>query len=268
MIRINLLDSLPAGKRMHAALNPGGASTFISKREVLLGGAFLVLGVAILAAIFHFGPQEEPGDEVPLLTGVSEQTEPQQPDAPAASTPAEPEPVESSPGGAEAPSAAGADEEAREPVEATETSAQPAASPERAAPERPSPLPSKPPLPAPAAPKPRNADRWAGAARLTGLTVTPLGSQLQIFLAVDGECEVKTFNLDNPDRVVVDLEPARLEMRTRTVEVGHKLLRQIRIAQNQIDPPKVRLVMDAGEFPDMIIVDRSGGFEFLVTPDQ
>ena len=87
-------------------------------------------------------------------------------------------------------------------------------------------------------------------------------------MTVEGETEVSTFNLDAPPRIVVDLANARLDTRKRNLEVGHSLLRRIRVAQNSFDPPRVRLVLETGSTPDMVIVDRSGGFAFLVTPDE
>lgn len=261
MIRINLLESLPEGDNVQAALHPGGASAFITKKEVLLGGSFLLLGAVILGGLFltQSGRDMLPGDDPAEEASASETPIVEPPTPPEPPPPAEPV--------AAAPAESATEPESPEPTQpapmltATVVSRSPART-ERAAPEAPAPAEAATPPPS------RNPQTWAAAARLTDLTVEPLGSQLRIFLSVKGECDVKTFNLDNPGRVVVDVEPARLAMRTRTFEVGHPLIQRIRVAQNQLDPPKVRLVMDAVDLPDMIIVDRSGGFEFMVTPDQ
>ena len=81
MIRINLLDSVSTEGGIHAALNPGGASTFISKREVLLGGAFLLLGAVILGAIVFVGPTSDPGQEpapqeTPVIASLPDSSSP------------------------------------------------------------------------------------------------------------------------------------------------------------------------------------------------
>ena len=60
MIRVNLLKARGGpGERIQAVLNPGGPSAFISKREVILAGLFVVLGCVILATQLRLGDSSE-----------------------------------------------------------------------------------------------------------------------------------------------------------------------------------------------------------------
>ena len=261
MIRINLLDGLPRGAAVQAKLRRGGASAFLSGREAILGGLFLLLGAVILTVVFALSPSspDEAGAGASSTVGERSTEEPEQV--------AESEPLiiadvivppsmksRTKENGSEPVAAQGVDETAADapaPMKAPDT-------PEANAASSPTPAPTTTP-----------GLGWDEAARVTALEVRPLGRQLEVFLGVEGaDVAISTFNLDNPGRIVVDVKNAKLEMRAGSRSVSHPLLQKIRIAQNLFDPPRVRLVMDVGEMPDMVIVDRSGGFVFLVTPDE
>jgi|GEM_PF-2873056 len=264
MIRINLLDGMPRGRAVQAKLHRGGASAFLSGREAFLGGLFLLLGAVILAGVFAFAPQDDGAVDLPPNVEAEPAGDAKADAGQAPESAANAEPKDNLATGDDLetrddPEAAGdpgatAAAETEEPLLITAEIIRPPA----ADPEPPKPSPTTTPGPG-----------WEDAARVTELEVRPLGRQLEVFLGVqDGEVDISTFNLDNPGRIVVDVKNARLETRTRILNVGHPLLQKIRIAQNLFDPPRVRLVMDVGEIPDMVIVDRSGGFVFLVTPDE
>lgn len=267
MIRINLLDGMPRGRAVQAKLHRGGASAFLSGREAFLGGLFLLLGAVILAGVFAFAPQDdgaidlppnveaEPTGDVTADAGQAAES--------AAATAGPEDDLETrdaletrdDPEAADDPEGTPTAEIEEAPLITAEIIRPPAAEPA--------------PAPQQSSPTTTPGPGWEEAARVTELEVRPLGRQLEVFLGVqDGEVDISTFNLDNPGRIVVDVKNARLETRTRILNVGHPLLQKIRIAQNLFDPPRVRLVMDVGEMPDMVIVDRSGGFVFLVTPDE
>lgn len=275
MIRINLLDGLPRGAAVQAKLRRGGASAFLSGREAILGGLFLLLGAVILTVVFALSPSspEEAGAGASSTVGERSPEAPPPQSAPASASASAPDRVaESEPlvvadvivppsmksqtksNGPESAASPGVDEPAADgpgPTKAPDTPEANADSPR-------TPEPTTTPGPG-----------WDEAARVTALEVRPLGRQLEVFLRVEGaDVDISTFNLDNPGRIVVDVKNARLEMRAGSRSVSHPLLQKVRIAQNLFDPPRVRLVMDVGELPDMVIVDRSGGFVFLVTPDE
>jgi len=270
MIRINLLDGLPRGRAVQAKLRRGGASAFLSGREAVLGGLFLGLGFVILAVIFVLAPSDGPSNTLADSEGgAADATLPE-----ATSEVAPGRASDSVPGPASEP----------EPLIVADVIVPPSMVPQ-VEPKKPNPMAERgpataaadappsdaPPSDAPpaAGPSTTPGPGWDAAARVTKLEVNPLGRQLEIFLGVEqGEVDISTFNLDNPGRIVVDVKNARLETSTRRLTVNHPLLQKIRIAQNLFDPPRVRLVMDVGDIPDMVIVDRSGGFVFLVTPDE
>jgi hypothetical protein len=101
------------------------------------------------------------------------------------------------------------------------------------------------------------------------LRVSPEPNRMRIMLASDGWVEYKLFRLDNPDRLVLDLPGVAHDVPGpgRTQRFEHPLVQEVRIAQNRIEPPLVRLVMVVRNSPevqvlprpDALIVEISGG---------
>lgn len=223
MIRINLLDHLPApAERLQAMLNPGRAGGFISRRETVLGGLFLLLAFSILGTQFWLS-QEPPQDAIV-----------ESPPARPAAKPA-PKPVAKPPSETDAEEAAAAF--ARLPPARPATLPPPAAGkpPEVPKPE----LSSKP------------ASTLASGSKLTAVNVTPLEDGVDIFLPIQGKPDVRSFRVDNPKRVAFDIPGAILDIpREQSVQrIESEWVTRVRAAQNALDPPLVRVVLEAPEFP-------------------
>lgn len=223
MIRVNLLKGKPgSGERLEAVLTTGGASAFISRREAVLGGLFLLLGVAILATQVSFTGDADPEPPPELVAEA----------APPESASSEPEP-------AVTPES--------EPAEPTETEAAPEPRPAETPPPKP-PVTESARRPAAAA----VADAGAGRVReVSGLTISPVAGGLEISLYTGARPDYSTFRLDNPKRIVFDLNGVVLNLPAaeRDQAVGHPLVARIRIATNRFDPPRVRMVLEVPEFP-------------------
>lgn len=66
--------------------------------------------------------------------------------------------------------------------------------------------------------------------------------EVRVVVEADGPLAHRSFTLEKPFRVVVDLEGARFPRREETVDVGNALLRRIR--SSQFSPTAVRVVLD------------------------
>jgi hypothetical protein len=222
VIRINLLKHLPApDERLHAMLNPTRSGGFISRRETMLGGLFLALAAAILGSQLWLSrgagsADVEPSAPRPVVSPAPAPRQ-QQPQPPVQAAQPEPEPEDS---------------EARQVAEAF------AALP-------PAELPAAPAV-ASESPAPQD-----GAMRITAVNATPAGEGLDIFLAVAGSPTIRSLRVDNPSRLVFDIPGVILaappDQRVQRLE--GPLVSRLRIAQNVLDPPLVRLVLEVPEFP-------------------
>ncbi|MBI1357648.1 MAG: AMIN domain-containing protein [Acidobacteria bacterium] len=230
MIRINLLEHLPAPtERLQAMLNPGRSGGFISRREVVLGGLFLGLALAILGTQLWFR-QEDLEPEAPSLEAAVETPAPR-PASPPAAPPAQaqPDPLPVAELIVEAPPAE-PDPPAREPSE----TARPAT---------------------------------AGAPlHVTALQLTPLATGLDVFVSIAGAPTVRSFRVDNPNRVVFDIPGATLDIpdAQRNQVVDGELVQRVRIAQNTLDPPLVRLVLETPVFPAVEISSNDAGVSLRI----
>jgi hypothetical protein len=106
----------------------------------------------------------------------------------------------------------------------------------------------------------------AGAILLNDVRILPVAGALQIFVAAASLPEYKLFRVENPNRVVIDLPGAWLEVPrdSREQQVSHSIVRQMRIAQNQLDPPLVRLVLEVSSFPEFQVAPRTDGLMISV----
>jgi hypothetical protein len=101
---------------------------------------------------------------------------------------------------------------------------------------------------------------------LSEIRIERQAGALQIFAATDGLPEYKLFRVDNPERVVIDMPGVRLDVPRpgRDLPVGHSIVQHVRVAQNQLDPPLVRLVLEVSSFPELQVVPRADGLMISV----
>jgi len=229
-------------ERLDALLSPGGSSTFISRREGLLGLLFLVLTVAILGIlVYRF--VSGGGEESETVAASAEPAPP--------ATPAEPPPAR-------------ATQPQPEPEPEPEPASEPASGPEAA----PEPTPAAAPEPAPAEPQAPAPAASAAGGVLTAMRVTPLADRVDIFLEMPNAPPATSFQVDNPPRIVFDIPGARLLVpdSARNQTVDSPLIRRVRIAQNAFDPPLVRLVLEVDSFPSTAVSTSQVGLSIRVTP--
>jgi hypothetical protein len=102
---------------------------------------------------------------------------------------------------------------------------------------------------------------------MSALRVLGEGNALQIVAATNGRPEYKMFRIDNPGRVVIDLPGVRQEIPRpdREQHVSNSVVKSVRVAQNRIEPPLVRLVLEVESFPEMEILSRPDGLLINVT---
>ncbi len=236
MIRINLLDHMPAPtERLQAMLNPSRSGGFISRRETVLGGLFLLLAFTILGTQLWLS--QEPEEEIPPAEEVAKR-----PDY-----------------GAEFKMGRGASNPFA-PKKASPAAVPKATPPEPAEPKAvtppakaaPPPAEPKPAASKPAEPKEQD-DPPATRAAMTGIRVTPLEDGVDVFLPIEGRPRVRSFRVDSPNRVVFDIPGAILEAPRdqRNQRVDSVWATRVRAAQNSVEPPLVRVVLEVPQFPSI-----------------
>ena len=87
---------------------------------------------------------------------------------------------------------------------------------------------------------------------------------LRIVIEVDGEVKFESVRLSNPDRIVVDLQTARLspELVGKTFPVENGFLRQIRVAQ--FSPDVARVVLDVQKIEAYSIFSLPNPFRLVI----
>ena len=87
---------------------------------------------------------------------------------------------------------------------------------------------------------------------------------LRIVIEVDGEAKFESVRLSNPDRIVVNLQTARLspELVGRTFPVENGFLRQIRVAQ--FSPDVSRVVLDVEKIESYSIFSLPNPFRLVI----
>jgi hypothetical protein len=260
MIRVNLLRNRKEGLQRLMA-EPRGASTFVSGREVLLAALFLALGGAILWFVLG-----HPGAPDPAVAAGTVETSSSQSGGETVATPTE----------------VAVGREAAPVVQSTPLGSSPPPSPAPAA-SRPSAAgpvnprgstllsqrsstalaPAAPSTATPAA----GFSGSGGVITMSALRILGEGDNLQILAATDGRPEYKMFRVDNPDRVVIDLAGVRHEISRENREqlLSNSIVKEVRVAQNQIEPPMVRLVLVVESFPELQILPRPDGLLINVT---
>jgi hypothetical protein len=292
------------------AAEPGGASAFISGKEVLLAAVFLVLGGAILWFVLTNSttpPDSEaiaaeevsPSGESTITPEPVPETSAQQAAVPEPSDADTTDPetpilettaaetttaknavvknlapstaAQARAASPQAPALSGAPESAP-PASLRDSTATAAAAPPVSPPT--SPPPSRP-APTPAS-RPPSIDRPdasssglsapAGAVTLSAVSVLDVAGGLQIFAATNRRPEYKLFRVENPNRIVIDMPGTWMEIPRdgREQQVSHSIIKQLRVAQNQLDPPMVRLVLEVSSFPVLQVVPSDDGLTISV----
>ncbi|MCB9384802.1 MAG: AMIN domain-containing protein [Bryobacterales bacterium] len=258
MIRINLLEVRPqAGERLRSLLGGRASSTFISRRETLAGVAFLALTAGILTVVAtRLGWDEESAEAVTVASSPAAadlEVEPIVVDTPEL---APPTPFR------EASLQASLEAQLAEPAPQPETRPRtPAATAPEPAVEVTKPAPK---------PEPKSSPAPAGKKfDVSAVRATPLADRLDVFVEVAGSPKVSSFRVDNPPRLVFDLAGAQLALsnQQRTQSIASPLAGKLRIAQFQIEPAVVRLVLELGGGPAKAAVSTSpAGVSIVVTP--
>lgn len=113
----------------------------------------------------------------------------------------------------------------------------------------------------PAAPAPA-----AGECTVSDITVEPQGEALLVVIRTGAEARYKSFELDKPDRLVVDLPGCRLAVPREqySQRVSHPPVERVRVNLFQEAPPVVRLVLDLAQMPRHQINSTAAGVEVRV----
>lgn len=261
MIRVNLLRHRKEGLQRLMA-EPRGAATFVSGREVLLAALFLALGGAILWFVLGHSTEPDPAVAVQNVAPA-----PSRPDDRQAARPTEVA------AGRETPPVVQSTPLASQRPLPTPASTGPSAATAAAVNSQGSTLLSERSSTVSAAVSPRAAtpapvvSSSGGVITMSALSILGEGDHLQILAATNGQPEYKMFRVDNPDRVVIDLAGVRHEISREYREqlVPNSIVREVRVAQNQIEPPMVRLVLVVESFPELQILPRPDGLLINVT---
>ena len=115
-------------------------------------------------------------------------------------------------------------------------------------------------IPQPPAPEPVQTTQVVSMRKATSVKrVTTSGSadMLEIDIAGDGAMEYKAFRLENPSRLVIDLQDVRNRVAKPSIDVNESLVKRVRVAQFSTKPSAVT----------RIVVDLNEKTEYAVTPD-
>ncbi|HEV3484448.1 MAG TPA: AMIN domain-containing protein, partial [Vicinamibacterales bacterium] len=99
------------------------------------------------------------------------------------------------------------------------------------------PIVEEPVVKAEAAPLPR-----ARTVRQVGATTA--GGAVEVRIAADGVLKYKAFRLENPSRLVIDLDGVKNAASKNAVTVDDDVVKRVRVAQFQAAPPVARVVID------------------------
>lgn len=123
---------------------------------------------------------------------------------------------------------------------------------------------SSPPV-AVSAPVAQAQENVSGGVRQVTAVRRWVGSNyLRIVIGVDGDTKFESVRLSNPDRIVVDLQNARLspELGARIFPIENGYLRQIRVAQ--FTPEVSRVVLDVEKIDDYSIFSLPNPFRLVI----
>ncbi len=108
----------------------------------------------------------------------------------------------------------------------------------------------------------------AGTTAVTKIEVVDDGTGLAVALSTEGEVGIKTFRLDGPPRLVMDLDQCRLKLSpvVGEIKVGRRGVVNLRYSQRTLDPPSVRLVADLESAVDYRVEASNGRTRIKLTP--
>ena len=86
------------------------------------------------------------------------------------------------------------------------------------------------------------------ANKVTAVRFWSTGDATRVAVEVSGEFKYKSDQLETPPRLFFDVQDARPQMAQKTIPVGDRLLKQIRIAETQ--PGTTRIVLDLEQDAD------------------
>lgn len=262
MNRINLLKPRASQTVVDASpLDVSSPGFILRGREVVLGVGLLALAVGAL--YWQFGRSGEPevfAEDTGAATDPGVLVVDMEPSAPPTPEPAPPD-TEAGYNPAGEPPLIGTAEVVTDPP--------PAAAPDPA-----------PPRPATASPAETQPDDLDGDVPLgcetpcaiRALNAAATDDRVLITITSAGRPDAGAFRVDNPSRVVVDFPGTNMALpdgeQALRVDLAGALARNLRIAQNSLNPPKVRLVIEVSEFPDTQITPSAEGLNILLTREQ
>lgn len=102
------------------------------------------------------------------------------------------------------------------------------------------------------------------AKNLRSVATSGSGTDLKIALGADGVVNYKTFKLNNPLRLVVDMEGVANKVKQPTVELGDPLVKRVRVSLFKSTPsPITRVVLDMDELVDYRVVRQADGLKIV-----
>jgi hypothetical protein len=239
MIRIDLFRRRANHpERADRMAEPGGSSAFVSKREIIVGVVLLFVAFALLANQLY-----DPYDREP----VAEDSYPVEPEV------LQPQPPEQEPVAEMRPEPEGTPDPVEESPETTPVAVR-------------EPEPEQVELPRPA--PPTSSEPASSVATLSKLDIAVADGAVEIRLRAGRELESSWFTLPDPSRVVIDLKDTDLQMEQRSQSIDHPTIKGLRIAQYQLDPMMVRMVIDVESRPEITITPQSDGLTIRAVPRE
>ena len=271
MIRVNLLRPRisAVSDTPEPGVKPRKRTPFISGYEAALG--VLLLAGGATAMFFYFDGEVGGEDPQPAPPAVAADPEDLSADAAGAAESRDAEQADAvSDVADERPAGPAADGTTPRPSDAV--SPQPVANPQRAEPA--ARVANRPPAAtseAPAATTPARTATSPGSPpssmRLSNLKISNRNGNLKMTLAMSGRPSYNKFQLNGPNRIVIDIANTRVGLRRSNLvqNVDHPLVRRVRVGQFQRDPWVARLVLDVTSFPNLLLFPHSGGLDIQVS---
>ena len=264
MIRVNLLRPRisAVSDTPEPGVKPRKRTPFISGYEAALGVLLLAGGATAMFLYFDGNASEEETPPAPPAVAAA----PQDLSADAAEVA---EPAEAAPDAADEASNGSAAGAAASAPAGDSAPSEPAASPpaaERAAAVAKRPAPARPPPTAPATAR-ASSSSASSPLRWSDLNISKRSGDLKMTLAMSGRPSYTKFQLNGPNRIVIDIANTRVGLRRSNLvqDLDHPLVRRIRVGQFKQDPWVARLVLDVTSFPNLLLFPHSGGLDIQVS---
>ena len=106
-----------------------------------------------------------------------------------------------------------------------------------------------------------------GASAVRAISVVPAAGKAEVVIALDGAVTIRDFTIENPYRVVLDLQGARLGMPTDVYDrVSRGGVRNVRLSQ--FNASTVRVVLDLDGPRDYSVLNADGAIRVAVTGSE